>query len=251
MEYLLKAVHVLFPEVGLRPDEVVAAWAGLRPLVRADGATTYQTSREHEVFVDPQGIATIAGGKLTTCRMMAEELVDEALALLPPERREAAGPCRTKKVPLLAAAGLSRPKDALSLVRELARRPDVEAYLAEHLVTTFGALAPALLDGPLRDQAARAPMIPGLPYTWGEVAVQAEHGFARTTADILRRRTRVYFQAPDQGLSVCDEVARRLGAALARSEEEIAADAEAYRTEVAASRAWRAELGEPTEASSL
>src|SRR6478672_9113404 len=95
-DYILAAVAGLFPDV--TSDDVVASWAGLRPLLGADDAgdaTSSDLSRKHAIFTGPFGLYTITGGKLTTYRAMAEDLVDRVAADL-----GGSGPCRTRDIPL-------------------------------------------------------------------------------------------------------------------------------------------------------
>ena len=74
---LLAMVQDCFPEAGLTVDDVLATWAGIRPLIAEEGKTTRDTSREDEVWRGPVGLVTIAGGKLTTYRRMAGRVIDE------------------------------------------------------------------------------------------------------------------------------------------------------------------------------
>ena len=74
--YLLEAARHAFPALGLRPDDVVSTYAGLRPLLAGNAHTPSETSREHDISRTIDGIVVVAGGKLTTLRRMAEETVD-------------------------------------------------------------------------------------------------------------------------------------------------------------------------------
>jgi glycerol-3-phosphate dehydrogenase len=98
IDYLIEAIDAYFPSSNVRPDDITATWAGLRPLIRADGVHPSQVSREHVITVDPDGLISIAGGKLTTYRLMAEQAVDQIVEAA----RFKAGPCRTATEPLLS-----------------------------------------------------------------------------------------------------------------------------------------------------
>src|SRR5207237_8907567 len=85
--YLLRSANWFFPTARLSPRDVMATWAGLRPLLRATGAggrdvAPSDASREHRVVEGPGGLLTIAGGKLTTYRLMARDVVDRVAARL-------------------------------------------------------------------------------------------------------------------------------------------------------------------------
>ncbi len=93
--YLLRAANTFFPEAGLAHGDVVSAWAGIRPLVATSAAHPGAASREHAIETTPAGVVTITGGKLTTYRIMARQVVDLVC------RRIAAGrACVTAHVPL-------------------------------------------------------------------------------------------------------------------------------------------------------
>src|SRR6185295_19946650 len=83
VKYLCDSGNGYFPGANLSPDDVIATWAGLRPLIAAPpNVDESEISREHEVFTRPDGLVIIAGGKLTTYRRMARETVHKTLELL-------------------------------------------------------------------------------------------------------------------------------------------------------------------------
>ncbi|HEY5219374.1 MAG TPA: glycerol-3-phosphate dehydrogenase/oxidase, partial [Gemmatimonadaceae bacterium] len=95
VSYLLRAANTFFPAARLQRDDVVSAWAGIRPLVATEGDSPNAASREHAIQVTPAGVVTITGGKLTTFRIMAAQVVDVVT------RRIGAGrPCTTAHTPL-------------------------------------------------------------------------------------------------------------------------------------------------------
>ena len=159
----------------VRRGDVVGAYAGLRPLLDADGATA-DLSRRHAVLASRGGVVTVVGGKLTTYRRMAEDAVDLVLARTPLR----AGPCRTKALPLVGAA----PRDALARVEAPAR-----------LVRRYGVEAPALLTHGrtfgLDDADLLAPVADGIPATTAELLWGVTHEGALDTDDLLDRRTRI------------------------------------------------------------
>lgn len=97
VDYLLDAANRAWPEARIVAGDVTGAWAGVRPLLSQEGKNPSEISRKDEVLIEPNGLLSIAGGKLTTYRQMAERVVDAVL-----ERLEARGkPCRTAQVPLV------------------------------------------------------------------------------------------------------------------------------------------------------
>jgi glycerol-3-phosphate dehydrogenase len=177
--------------------DVVGSFAGLRPLLDSGSAGTADLSRRHAVLTSPEGVVTVVGGKLTTYRRMAEDAVDAAVG----GATLAAGPCRTRDLPLVGAA----PRSALDLV-------DAPAPL----VRRFGTEAPAVLAGGralgLTDAELLAPVAAGLPLSSAELLWGATHEGALDVADLLDRRSRVGLVPADRALAE-DAAAAALGAA--------------------------------------
>ncbi len=179
--FLLDVVGAVF-ERPLHRDDVVGAYAGLRPLLHSEGRTA-DLSRRHAVLTSATGVVTVVGGKLTTYRKMAEDAVDAAVA----RAGLVAGACRTRDLPLVGAA----PRDVLASVEgpaRLVRRYGVEA--SEVL-----AAAAAVVDDPLR------PVAPGSPITWAELLWAVTHEGALDVDDLLDRRTRVGLVPADRTLA--------------------------------------------------
>lgn len=103
LEYLLSTVNRFFPAVGLGPEDVVSQWAGVRPLIASGSDAVSDISRAHRISSPEPGWWDLAGGKLTTYRLMAEQLVDQVVK----ELALAAKPCRTALEPLLAPGQLN------------------------------------------------------------------------------------------------------------------------------------------------
>ncbi|RNL60653.1 glycerol-3-phosphate dehydrogenase/oxidase [Nocardioides marmoriginsengisoli] len=162
-------------ETPLTRDDVVGAYAGLRPLLKSDGSTA-DLSRKHAVLTSDTGVITIVGGKLTTYRRMAEDAVDAAVA----QRSLAAGPCRTKALPILGAA------DA-----------DTLAHVAAppRLVRRFGTEAPDVLANALAhglsEEEALTPVSATVPATLAELVFGITHEGAADVDDLLDRRTKI------------------------------------------------------------
>lgn len=187
VDHLLAVVGRVL-EVPLTRDDVVGAYAGLRPLVEAGAARSADLSRRHVVRHD-EGVVTVVGGKLTTYRRMAQDAVDLAVSATGLD----AGPCRTRTLPLVGAATRE----------DLARLVTVGA--PARLVRRFGAEAPAVLStaratarsAGLDDATLLAPAAPDLPVTLAELLFGVTHEGAVDTADLLERRTRVALVGAD------------------------------------------------------
>lgn len=92
-QYLLNATNKMFPSVGLKTEDIVSSWAGLRPLIYEEGKSASELSRKDEIMISPSGLISIAGGKLTGYRLMAEKIVD----LVSKKLKRAFSKCTTKK----------------------------------------------------------------------------------------------------------------------------------------------------------
>ncbi|MCG8419292.1 MAG: glycerol-3-phosphate dehydrogenase/oxidase [Proteobacteria bacterium] len=240
--YLCESANRCFPSVDFRPEDAISSWAGLRPLINDQGAESEgAVSREHEVFVRDDGIIIIAGGKLTTYRRMAKEVVRVAIKWLKRRdkeefsRRKLHKP-RTKKRPLPGAIGLDEPSvDGIKkLARQIAEEHEVDYETARHLTHTYGVRARMLAKMIDENDALGLRMQPDLPYVWAEVEFAVLHDLARTVDDVLSRRIPLLLVGYSRGLDVLDRVATTVGRLLDWSDEERARHIEHYRTVVAA-----------------
>jgi glycerol-3-phosphate dehydrogenase len=231
VEYLLEAVNHAFPPARLGPDDVIATTAGLRPLISTSASTPSQTSREHELLREPDGLLTIVGGKLTTLRRMGEQVVDDVVEVLRDKgREEPVGSCVTATRPL-PGGGPPAPLPA--------DRDELAPEVREHLTTTYGSRVLDVLALRATAPALAARIDPELPYLWAEVVHAIQHEHAREVADVLMRRVPLFRQARDQGLAAAPLVAASLGEILGWSSARRQASLDAYEAAVVRSRAWR------------
>lgn len=195
IEFLLQVLGQVL-EVPLTRADVAGAFAGLRPLLRAEGSSA-DISRRHAVLTAPDGMVTVVGGKLTTYRRMAEDAVDAAVA----RHGLVADLCRTRRLPLVGAG-------------------PVPAHADPHLVSPFGAEAQTVLD--------HAQALTGLPVAdllafpashvhvcLAELIWGVTHEAAGSVEDLLERRTRVSLSHDEDVVRPLAE--RALQAALAVS----------------------------------
>ncbi len=219
VEYLLASIHHYFPGVQAGLDDVVGTWAGLRPLIapRPDdgagrGLLPSQVSREHEITVDPRGVVTVAGGKLTTYRLMAAETLSHARPFLPDAAR---GRTRTGRVPLPYSRGLRDDAAARDLMSEATHKFRLSPEAAQHLVFNYGGnILEILSKHASKDPSLLEPLVPGLPVLRLEAVHAAGHEMALTVADVLCRRTPVFFLDRRQGTEAARDVADLMGAVL-------------------------------------
>lgn len=239
--YLLDTVNHYFPDARLGPGDVTSAFAGLRPLIApapGSGLSPSDVSREEEISTSASGLVSIAGGKLTTYRLIAAKVVDRAIGVLRDtgEGRRF-GPSRTGDVPFpggaaepgtLAAAALSRDGHGLA--------PTVIGHLANR----YGSRLGEVLGLVAADRRLGEPIVPALPDPRAEVALAVEREWAQTIEDVLRRRTRVALCDGEQGAEVAADVARLMADRLGWSPDAARAAADSYATTVREGRRrWR------------
>jgi glycerol-3-phosphate dehydrogenase len=224
--YILAAANRVLARPLTRTD-VIAVYAGLRPLVDPNGSgsngakPTTKLSREHVVDVPMPGLASIAGGKFTTYRLMARDVVDAAVAGF---GREVPGSV-TGQVPLLGADGLAAVQPAAG---RLAEDYGIPREAVEHLLARYGTLATDVLDLIRADSALARPLIPGHPYLRAEVAYAVTCEDALHVEDVLVRRTRLFIESADSGVSVAAEVSAIMGRLLGWSRRRRAAETRRY-----------------------
>jgi glycerol-3-phosphate dehydrogenase len=188
LEYLLDAVNAFFG-LELGPTDLTGAFAGVRPLISTgDPRKSVDISRRAELYETSSGLLTITGGKLTTYRRMAKQVVDR---MVDREGREA--PCRTADIPLGMAA---RPED-LELPEAL-RDEDLPEGALEQLTFRYGYAARNVLAIAGENPDLAAPIVDGRPDMLAEAVIAARLEQARTVADVLLRRTRLGILAAPQ-----------------------------------------------------
>ncbi|KAJ5212708.1 Glycerol-3-phosphate dehydrogenase [Penicillium cinerascens] len=222
----------LAPDITVDRSDVLAAWSGIRPLVRDPNKTSSQALvRNHLITVSPSGLLTCAGGKWTTYRQMAEEAVDEAISqfnLKPREVKDAPdisgvggsglvadgatldGSCQTHQVRLIGAHGFSK-----TLFINLIQHFGLETDVAQHLTISYGdrAWQVAALSSPTN---ARFPVrgcriSPMYPFVDGEVRYAVRHEYAQTAVDVIARRTRLAFLNSEAALEALPSVIDLMG----------------------------------------
>jgi glycerol-3-phosphate dehydrogenase len=233
IEYILAAANRVLARPLTRAD-VIAVYAGLRPLVDpavGNGSKpTTKLSREHVVDVPVPGLASIAGGKFTTYRLMARDVVDAAVADF---GRPVPGSV-TDQVPLLGADGLAAVQPAAG---RLAEDYGVSRAVVEHLLGRYGTLATEVLDLIRSDAALARPLAPGHQYLRAEVAYAVTHEGALHVEDVLERRTRLFIESADSGAAVAADVAAIMGRLLGWNRRRRAAETRRYLDLVEAERA--------------
>ncbi len=216
VDYLLSAVNAS-TTAALRPRDVTAVWAGLRPLLAPEGkhvsARTADLSRRHSVRVSQDGLVTVTGGKLTTYRRMAADTVDAVVRLL-----------GDPGVP-------ASPTRRLALRGAPAGGTDAGAR-ADRLFGRYGTDAAAVRALGDERPELREPLSDGLPYLGAEVVYAVREEMALTLEDVLARRTRAGLHDARAAAQAADVVAALMAPELGWTAGQAAGQAERYRAEV-------------------
>jgi glycerol-3-phosphate dehydrogenase len=144
--YLINAVNETFPTVHLTMADVESSWAGLRPLIHEEGKSASELSRKDEIFESPTGLVSIAGGKLTGYRKMAERVVDLVIKNKFDDRE--LKPCSTESL-VLSGFGLRDVKTVQSYERRIVERIGplgLRGETAATLVHLYGTQADFIID---------------------------------------------------------------------------------------------------------
>jgi glycerol-3-phosphate dehydrogenase len=224
--YLLDCVHALLPGAPIEESDVISAFAGLRPLIAADADEPSAVSREHAIVETKSGLITIAGGKLTTHRAMAEQLIDRVQAKL------------------LRDSGLTPRSRSLTADAPLAvsgdiALPDLPEKTGAHLVEAYGAdVIEVLRIGASADGLAD-PIVAGLPYLRAEAVYAVENEMAVTLCDFLIRRTQIMRETVDGALLQAGALAAEMGHRLNWDDTRMQSEVGEYEKQVKLARIFR------------
>jgi glycerol-3-phosphate dehydrogenase len=191
IEYLLAGFNHHF-KMPLSQSDIQGAFVGLRPLIRARPGDPSSLSREFQLHTSPSGLLTVAGGKYTTYRHMAEIVVDRVVRNLGLSRRS-----RTHAFPLDGAP--RQPWDAFFHTTKaiLISQRHFSESTAEHLLSRYGRRAIEVADYVKRDPALGKRIVDEEPDLMAEFAYQRDHEMALNPADFLLRRTRLGLFHPE------------------------------------------------------
>ena len=188
--YLLEGYNH-FAKEPFSASDVLGSFAGLRPLIRDRPGEPSARSREFRIFNSPTGLLSVAGGKYTTFRSMAETITDRIV-----ERLGRRLPCKTRMFPLDGAPLLPWTKFVSAAIASLVTRHDLSESAARHLVYRYGSHADEVAAYLERQPALAAQVVEGEPDLKVEFAYQQDHEMAILPADYLLRRTRLGLVRP-------------------------------------------------------
>ncbi len=224
--YCLNALNTFFTG-DLTERDVLATWAGLRPLVKGAGSErTADLSRRHAVSEARSGLITVTGGKLTTYRKMAEDTVDLATRRLGVRRR-----CVTKRLGLRGIEGLGPLSED-----DAPHRLGVSREVLDHLLARYGGEARTVLAMIEADPELARPLVPDLPYLRAEAVYATRYEMACHLDDVLLRRTRAALLDATATAAAAADVARLLAPELGWNPQVTQREADAVREVLAVER---------------
>jgi glycerol-3-phosphate dehydrogenase len=226
LDYVLAAGNAVFRR-DLTADDVLGAWAGARPLLVGNGAMS-DLSRRHTLVEGRGGMLTITGGKLTTYRRMAKDVVDAVV-----ERDGRRERCRTEEIPL---TGVRSPEAVVAEAVAAAAGLGLSADAIASLVRQTGEAAVSVLALVAAEPSLAEPLSAHTPHLRAEVVHAARAEGAMTLEDVFARRMRISLREKDAGLPGALGAARLLAAELGESEEWAADQVRAYADGVRAER---------------
>lgn len=240
IDYVIEHANAVLSRPISRED-VIGTWAGLRPLLQPgtkEGTSSAKVSREHTVASPTPGLTVIAGGKLTTYRVMAKDAVDFAIG-----SRATTLPSLTHELPLVGAEGLHVLQRQ---ARAIGKRYGWDRPRMDHLLHRYGSLLGELTDlCDERPELAR-PLAHAPAYVGAEIVYAASHEGALHLDDVLMHRTRLNYEQADKGVGALEEIADLVAPVLGWDDATRMREIEAYR---ARAEAEEAAAAEPDDAS--
>jgi glycerol-3-phosphate dehydrogenase len=234
IDYILDNINRVLKQP-LRHDDVEGVYAGLRPLLSGESEPTSRISREHTVVTPVPGLVIIAGGKLTTYRVMAKDAVDAAAHSLGGSVPKTI----TDRVPLAGASGFEA---RLNQSASIARASGLHRARVEHLLGRFGGLVDEVLDL-IEERPELARPLPGTDdYLCAEVVYAVTHEGARHLDDVLTRRTRISIECFDRGVAAARPAAELMAGPLGWDGARVDDEVDHYVRRVEAERQSQREL---------
>jgi len=241
VDYLLETYNHYFPKGNLTKQNVISAYSGLRPLTFEEGKSAGQVTREYQIFEGPDSFFNIIGGKLTTYRTMAQELVDrlgnaldESLGILAQNSK-----CTTDKTALYGGDIENYEQFESEWTSQLTGQFKFDEDVAQNLIESYGSKVPDVLTILDKVERGREKIINDLPYLWGEIDYCCSHEMAMALDDFLMRRTHLFSLDPKQAMDVHVKVAERMSDILGWSENEKEDQLKRYKTKVEMVQAFK------------
>lgn len=197
--YLLKVIDEYFPGANIEAKDILASYAGVRPLVKDNSDSEGKTSREHVIIDDDRGITLVAGGKYTTYRKMAQDVVEKVLSHFDFEDRVRFSHSLTEE-PINPMVTQDSYDNARDRVDELARNAHISTKHAQLMLDRHGLEAFEIV------QKFNQKMSRELSYWQFEALHAIENCMCFSLVDFYTRRVPLFLSHADHGLEVLDDV---------------------------------------------
>lgn len=188
--YIINAINFMFPSVKIAEKDIESSWAGVRPLIWEEGKDPSEISRKDEIWESDTGLLTIAGGKLTGYRKMAETIVDLLADKLKQEWNSTFSSSITKTLPISGGdvGGSFKFREFVELQTEKGIKIGLSAEQSKHLVTMYGSNVGRIFN--IIEETGSEADHYGLPMVlWAKLKYAIEHEMAATPVDFFNRRT--------------------------------------------------------------
>lgn len=236
VKYLLGVLDQYFPGAKIKASDIVASYEGVRPLV-ADGADSEgKTSREHVIFTEEHGVTFVAGGKYTTYRLMAEQIVDECLHKFSIEERVRFNNCRTEQPLNHWVTEESRNADHLTREQIMERTRRWPAQVSAHFSSNDIDL---LVDRHGREALEIVQDFEGLGYWEMEAAHAIEKTMCFKLVDFYARRVPLFLAETDHGMSLLERISQTFARQLDWSPTQVNDEKKALEEYMKTELAWR------------
>lgn len=236
IDYVLDHANAVLNDPLTRED-IIGTWAGLRPLLQPgtkEGTSSSKVSREHTVASPAPGFTVIAGGKLTTYRVMAEDAVDFALGA-----EAQSHPSVTSNIPLLGAVGLAA---MTNQTRAYQKRFGWSKQMVAHLLHRYGSLINEIAAICIENPEMAKPLEHADAYLRAEIYYAVTREAVLHLEDVMLHRTRINYEYADRGLAALAEIAEISAAELGWDEETKATEIASYIARSEAEEAAELEL---------
>ncbi len=239
VKYLLQVFNDYFPDVQLQSTDIISTYAGVRPLIYEQNKKASEVSREHQIFQSPPGLFSIIGGKLTTYRVMAQDMV----ALLGKFLRQRYGvrgraDDLSLQIPLWGGR-IAHWEEFYRQYQQIMVQEGFSPEAAHHLLTSYGSDVVEVLQV-IRQTADGANRIhPELPYLWGEIDYHLHQEMALRVEDFLVRRLHIYSLDAQQGKGVLPALIQRIAAQLGWHPHQQQRETERYLEKIHRDNQWR------------
>jgi glycerol-3-phosphate dehydrogenase len=240
IDYILEHANAVLAQP-LTRDDIIGTYAGLRPLLQPgtkEGTSSAKVSREHTTASPTPGLTVIAGGKLTTYRVMAKDAVDFAIG-----QRSAALPSITDKIPLVGAVGLDAVRRQ---ARPWASKFGWTPQMVDHLLHRYGSNLRDIVALCEADPTLARPLEHAPAYLRAEISYGVTHEGALHLEDLLLHRTRLNYEVLDRGLGALPEIADIASPLLGWDDERKAEEIASYTARAAAEEAAEQEPDDAT-----